>query len=190
MPILKAYAFPHPPLAVPAVGKGQESGIQKTLAAFDEAAAEIAARAPETVIFITPHNVLYADYFHISPGESATGSLARFGATDVRLEVEYDTDLIAEITRLAEDSNIPAGTLGEKEPGLDHGITVPMWFIGQRYQDYKAVIVSDGHRRGLLLPNLDGIDTVKEQVAIARKKGGIHQSAPVNLERFEVVRHE
>ena len=52
-----------------------------------------------------------------------------------------------------------------------------------------GVIVSSGSRRGLLLPDLDGVDTVEEQVDIARRKGGIRKDEPVTLERFEVVRH-
>ena len=52
-----------------------------------------------------------------------------------------------------------------------------------------GVIVSSGSRRGLLLPDLDGVDTVEEQVDIARRKGGIPEGALLELERFEVVRH-
>ncbi len=52
-----------------------------------------------------------------------------------------------------------------------------------------GVIVSSGHKRGLLLPNLEGVDTVDDQVAIARQKAGIRPGEPVRLERFEVVRH-
>ena len=52
-----------------------------------------------------------------------------------------------------------------------------------------GVIVSCGSRRGLLLPDLEGVDTVQEQVAIARQKGGIREGEPVTLERFEVQRH-
>ena len=51
------------------------------------------------------------------------------------------------------------------------------------------MIVSCGSRRGLLLPDLDGVDTVDEQVAIAMKKGGITDRDRITLERFEVVRH-
>ena len=53
-----------------------------------------------------------------------------------------------------------------------------------------GVIVASGYRRGLLLPNLEGVDTVEEQVNIARRKAGIQKGEPVQLERFEVVRHE
>jgi AmmeMemoRadiSam system protein A len=52
-----------------------------------------------------------------------------------------------------------------------------------------GVIVSCGHRRGLLLPDLDGIDTPRQQVEIAMKKGGIHKFEKYKLQRFEVIRH-
>ena len=52
-----------------------------------------------------------------------------------------------------------------------------------------GVIVTRGFRRGLLLPDLDGVDDVATQVAIARQKAGIAPTEPVQLQRFEVVRH-
>ena len=53
-----------------------------------------------------------------------------------------------------------------------------------------GVIVSCGGRRGLLLPDLEGVDDVKTQVAIARQKGGISPSEDYKLQRFEVIRHK
>ena len=83
----------------------------------------------------------------------------------------------------------------EELPYLTYKVDIlsePEVISGPEELDVKryGVIVSHGHRRGLLLPNLDGIDTVDEQVAVARKKGGIPENAPIRLERFEVVRHE
>ena len=53
-----------------------------------------------------------------------------------------------------------------------------------------GVIVTKGFARGLLLPNLEGIDTVEVQLAIAKQKAGIPiGDKNVRLERFEVVRH-
>ena len=52
-----------------------------------------------------------------------------------------------------------------------------------------GVIVSSGRKRGLLLPDLDGVDTVEDQIAICRQKGGIGKHENVTLERFEVIRH-
>lgn len=53
-----------------------------------------------------------------------------------------------------------------------------------------GVIVQKGNRRGLLLPNLEGIDTVAKQIDIARQKAGISENEEYNLLRFKVVRHE
>jgi AmmeMemoRadiSam system protein A/AmmeMemoRadiSam system protein B len=52
-----------------------------------------------------------------------------------------------------------------------------------------GVIVENGDRRGLLLPNLDGVDTVEEQLNIAKRKAGIAPEERVTIYRFEVVRH-
>jgi AmmeMemoRadiSam system protein A len=52
-----------------------------------------------------------------------------------------------------------------------------------------GVIVQAMGRRGLLLPNLEGVDTPEHQVEIARHKAGIGPSEPVELFRFEVVRY-
>jgi AmmeMemoRadiSam system protein A len=44
-------------------------------------------------------------------------------------------------------------------------------------------------RRGLLLPDLPGVDTVEEQVRICRLKAGIGPNEPISLECFEVRRY-
>jgi len=53
-----------------------------------------------------------------------------------------------------------------------------------------GVIVRSGGRSGLLLPDLEGIDTAEEQVRIAMMKAGISPGEPVKLQRFKVTRHE
>jgi AmmeMemoRadiSam system protein A len=51
-------------------------------------------------------------------------------------------------------------------------------------------IVEAGWRKGLLLPDLEGVDTVEEQIDICRQKGGIAPNEPVRLYRFEVKRYK
>jgi len=51
-----------------------------------------------------------------------------------------------------------------------------------------GVIVSSGSRRGVLLPDLEGIDTPQQQVEIARQKAGIRPGEKIRLQRFEVRR--
>ena len=53
-----------------------------------------------------------------------------------------------------------------------------------------GVIVSKGARRGLLLPDLDSVDSIDQQIRIAKQKAGIDPSEKdVTLQRFEVIRH-
>jgi len=52
-----------------------------------------------------------------------------------------------------------------------------------------GVIVSADWRRGLLLPDLEGVDTVEDQIAIAREKAGIRPGESIHLERFSVDRY-
>ncbi len=54
----------------------------------------------------------------------------------------------------------------------------------------QGVIVQCGYRRGLLLPDLEGVDTVEQQVAICRSKAGIESDEPVNVFCFEVRRYK
>ena len=70
--------------------------------------------------------------------------------------------------------------LGQPEP-----IPSPAELDVKKY----GVIVSCGGRRGLLLPDLEGVDTVFDQIAIAKQKAGIAPDEDAQLERFEVVRH-
>ena len=53
-----------------------------------------------------------------------------------------------------------------------------------------GVIVEKGFKRGLLLPDLDGVDSVEQQIAIAKQKAGLDlDETGVKMYRFEVVRH-
>jgi AmmeMemoRadiSam system protein A len=52
-----------------------------------------------------------------------------------------------------------------------------------------GVIVESGWRRGLLLPDLEGVDTVEYQLEIAMRKAGIRPGEPIKLYRFEVKRY-
>jgi MEMO1 family protein len=52
-----------------------------------------------------------------------------------------------------------------------------------------GVIVKQGHRRGLLLPDIPGIDDVATQVRYARMKAGIGPKEPIALFRFRVEKY-
>lgn len=79
-------------------------------------------------------------------------------------ELVYSVDVLGESERIVDKSELDA-----KEYG---------------------VIVTNGFRRGLLLPNLEGVDTVDEQIEIALQKAGISPHEDYEMERFRVVRYK
>jgi AmmeMemoRadiSam system protein A len=52
-----------------------------------------------------------------------------------------------------------------------------------------GVIVSCGYKKGLLLPDLEGVDTIEQQIDIARQKAGIYADEDFKIERFEIKRY-
>ena len=139
MAVRGAVMVPHPPLIIPDVGRGQEKAIQATIDAYHEAAKKIASWQPDTVVVLSPHSTMYADYFHISPGTGARGDFSQFRAPQVKIQVQYDTELVEALSQEAEAREIPAGTMGERDSRLDHATMIPLWFLNHYYTDYKTV---------------------------------------------------
>ncbi|MBO4330917.1 MAG: AmmeMemoRadiSam system protein A [Oscillospiraceae bacterium] len=139
MSIVAAYMVPHPPLIIPEVGRGGEKRIRSTVKAYDTVGRDIGRLKPDTVIITSPHSVMYADYFHISPGSGAVGSFADFGAPRARFSESYDTELVKTIESMAESELFPAGTLGERDKKLDHGTLVPLHFIRNYLDGFRIV---------------------------------------------------
>ncbi len=129
MPIVGAFAVPHPPLIIPAVGHGREHEIQATINAYEEVARRVAALRPDTLVITSPHSIMYRDYLHISPGARAQGSFAQFRAPQAAYECAYDQHFIAALEAACLAQQIPAGTQGERNPALDHATMIPLHFI-------------------------------------------------------------
>ncbi|MDR3258721.1 MAG: AmmeMemoRadiSam system protein A [Fusobacteriaceae bacterium] len=139
MAILGAFIVPHPPIILPQIGKGKEKDIQNTINGFNQISDIIAKLQPETIVLVSPHSIMYSNYIHISPGKEASGNLEQFGVYDYNINVKYDDIFVEALGTLAKNTGISAGTLGEKNPALDHGTIVPLDFINKKYQNYKLV---------------------------------------------------
>ena len=162
MGIKAAYMVPHPPLIVPAVGRGGEKDIIETTRAYERVAEHIAKIAPDTIIITSPHSVMYADYFHISPGTGSAGDFARFGAPQVSFDVDYDTEFVERLEKLLKQNKFPAETQGERERELDHGTMVPLYFIRKHYKEGKIIRIG---LSGLPLADHYKLGTFIKQVA-------------------------
>ncbi len=140
--MISAYIMPHPPIARPEVGKGREKEIQATLDAYRKASKLIAEDAPETIVVISPHSIVYKDAFYIASGKRWKGDLGQFDAFDVSLDLENDSELAEEVINLCNEKNIPTvyDERGSVRP--DHGSVVPLSFVYEAYKKFKVLRIS------------------------------------------------
>jgi len=97
------------------------------------------------------------------------------------------------ISAAIDDPRFPPVTVPELE---DLSISVDVLSAPEEVKDVSqldpkkyGVIVSSGYKKGLLLPDLEGVDTVEYQIDIAKRKAGIYPGEKVKLYRFEVKRY-
>ena len=139
MGVVGAVVMPHPPLIMPEIGRGEEKKIQPTIDAYREAMRRMAALSPDTVFISSPHATMYADYFHISPREQATGDFGDFRVPELKLSADYDTELVKTLCRCLADAGVDGGTGAERMAKLDHGTMVPLRFVQEAMPGVKIV---------------------------------------------------
>ncbi len=117
------------------------------------------------------------------------GCIGTFEPTKASVAEEIMTNAISSATRDPRFPPIAASELGDLEYSVDI-LTKPepVGDVSQLNPKKYGLIVESGFRRGLLLPDLEGVDTVERQIEICRLKAGIPFDEPVSLYRFEVKR--
>ncbi len=119
------------------------------------------------------------------------GCIGTFEAQEENVAGEIMTNAVSSATR---DPRFPPITPEELDK-LDYSVDVltsPEPVADESHLDPKkyGVIVEAGWRKGLLLPDLEGVDTAEHQIDICRQKGDISPDEPVKLYRFEVKRYK
>ena len=119
------------------------------------------------------------------------GCIGTFEPTRSNIAVEIIHNSISSATCDPRFSPVKTSELKDLEYTVDV-LTHPEPVSSKAELDPKkyGIIVEHGYRRGLLLPDLEGVDTVDEQVRICRLKAGISEDEPVSLYRFEVRRYK
>lgn len=117
------------------------------------------------------------------------GCIGTFEPIKANVAEEIMANAISSATRDPRFPPVNRSELGELEYSVDI-LTRPELVKDVSQLDSKkyGVIVESGFRRGLLLPDLEGVDTVDRQIEICHLKAGIPFNEPVKLYRFEVKR--
>jgi AmmeMemoRadiSam system protein A len=119
------------------------------------------------------------------------GCIGTFEPQERNVAEEVITNAISSATRDPRFEPITEEELKDLDYSVDV-LTEPEPVPDESHLDPKkyGVIVQAGWRRGLLLPDLEGVNSVSYQIDICRQKGGIGPNEPVQLYRFEVKRYK
>ncbi len=119
------------------------------------------------------------------------GCIGTFSNTTENVACEIIQNAISAATQDPRFPSVHPRELHELEYSVDV-LTEPEKVAGKKELDPKkyGVVVKSGDRRGLLLPDLEGVDSVDEQISIASMKAGIFLGEPIELYRFEVKRYK
>jgi AmmeMemoRadiSam system protein A len=118
------------------------------------------------------------------------GCIGTFLPTEENLAEEIIANAISSATRDYRFPPISPQELGELEYSVDILTPPEPATIEELDPRRYGVLVESGGRRGLLLPDLEGVETVEQQLEIARRKAGIGPDEPVQVYRFTVERHK
>jgi len=117
------------------------------------------------------------------------GCIGTFEPKERNVAEEIIANAISSSTR---DPRFPPVTTSELDD-LEYSVDIltkpePVTDISQLDPKTYGVIVESGWKKGLLLPDLEGVDSVEEQIAICRLKAGISAGESVKLYSFQVRR--
>jgi AmmeMemoRadiSam system protein A len=129
-------------------------------------------------------------FVSLKVGGLLRGCIGTYEPATANVAEEVITNAISSATRDPRFPPVTPDELGDLEYSVDV-LTHPEPVKSQAELDPKryGIIVESGKRKGLLLPDLEGVDTVARQIEICRAKAGIPSREPVKLYRFEVKRY-
>jgi AmmeMemoRadiSam system protein A len=128
-------------------------------------------------------------FVSIKRGRTLRGCIGTIEPVQESLAREVVRNAIDSATRDPRFLPVEPPELGELSYSVDV-LSPPEPVSGPEELDVKryGLIVRNGPRRGLLLPDIEGVNSVEEQIAIAKAKAGILPDEPVEMFRFTVQR--
>lgn len=172
---------PHPPIMVPEVGREASEAVRVSIEAMAEFTRRLVASGAETLVLISPHAPLDARAFVAYDTPMLRGSFANFRAPNTRLAFALDQELLKTLAGTATANGYDVISL--PETSLDHGITVPLYFLnhfGWRGRvvalGYSYVTNEDHLKFGTALRS--AIDRVGRPVALVASGDLSHRLTP------------
>lgn len=117
---------PHPPVSIPGVGEVEDKNkLQQTMRAFEKLAEQLVSTKPDTIVIISPHAKMEADYFLVNGAVPLVGSFVDFGL-DFVMHFDNDVEIADMIAFVGSAQDFPVYL---ENNYLDHGALVPLFHL-------------------------------------------------------------
>lgn len=130
---------PHPPILIPSIGKDSLDKITKTKKAMEKLARDFHASGPDIVIVISPHGEVSPTSFVINLCDQYEINFESFGDFTTKLAWPGDHDLMNNGKEILANK-FPINVISE--PNLDHGVGVPMSYLGKKLKNTTLIPIS------------------------------------------------
>lgn len=147
--LVMAALMPHPPVAVPQIGRDRIGDIEATSRALRLISERVVNSSPDRLVVISPHCPLFSDAIAILFEKELTGDFDRFGARSLSYSYCNDLEFVRSLWEAAGEERIPSVLIDEKrarslgvDETLDHGVLVPLHFM--REAGYRGTLVCTG----------------------------------------------
>ncbi len=175
---------PHPPIMVREVGGRDAADVQSSIDAMERLADEVESIGPETIVIMSPHTPIYADAFTVKTAPILSGSLRMFAAPQVSYTTEPDLELVDAIADAAGSRGVRVEKVSgrERDAGeLDHGIMVPMYFLGRKRYPMVCLSMSlldyrDHYQLGIAMR--DAVESIARTVVFVASGDMSHRLKP------------
>ncbi len=176
MSLVFAAITPHPPLLIPAVGKELVKSLTKTKEALEKLEEDIYLSHPDIIITISPHGTCFKDAFTINVCPEYETDMREFGDLTTKLKFKGEMNLSSKLREAGKIKHIEATMISEKN--LDHGVTVPLYFLTQHLPNISLLPLSycDSDRK----THLDFGYLIKEQIMNSNKRVAVIASGDLS----------
>ncbi len=141
MPLVFAAVVPHPPLLIPAIGKGTIKKIDRTRLALEKLEEDLYISHPEIIVIISPHSQQLPDAFAVNLSPKYESDLKQFGDLATKIYFNGEINLPGSI-RSAACAGQTCHTVIINDPKLDHGAVVPLFYLTKHLPDVKILPIS------------------------------------------------
>ena len=135
-----AVLMPHAPVLVPELAGERLTQVENTVAAMRKLAQRVMSHQPRALVLVSPHSPRRKRAFGVWTTERHEGSLARFNAPDLAVNLPNDRTMITELMTASDVCGVDLWFIEDGE--LDHGAVVPLWFMQEAGWSGPTTIVS------------------------------------------------